>query len=58
LYGKCRPQIDFPKIAELYDKGSMLLEEMITQTYLLEQLQDAFDDMLKGKNAKGVIVFD
>ena len=58
LYGKCRPQIDFPKIAELYDKGSMLLEEMITQTYPLEHLQNAFDDMLKGKNAKGVIVFD
>jgi Zn-dependent alcohol dehydrogenase len=58
LYGKCRPQIDFPKLIDLYDKGSLLLEEMITQTYPLEDLQKAFDDMLKGKNAKGVIVFD
>jgi S-(hydroxymethyl)glutathione dehydrogenase/alcohol dehydrogenase len=31
---------------------------MITQTYPLDDLQKAFDDMLKGKNAKGVIVFD
>ncbi|MEX1238099.1 MAG: Zn-dependent alcohol dehydrogenase [Cyclobacteriaceae bacterium] len=58
LYGKCRPQVDFPKIVELYDKGTLLLEEMITQTYSLDDLQKAFDDMLKGKNAKGVIVFE
>lgn len=58
LYGKCRPQIDFPKIVELYDKGSLLLEEMITRTYPLENLQQAFDDMLAGRNAKGVIVFE
>jgi S-(hydroxymethyl)glutathione dehydrogenase/alcohol dehydrogenase len=38
LYGKCRPQIDFPKIVELYDKGSLLLEEMVTQTYKLDDL--------------------
>ena len=58
LYGKCRPQIDFPKIIDLYDKGELKLEEMITRTYKLDQLQNAFDDMLAGKNAKGVITFD
>jgi S-(hydroxymethyl)glutathione dehydrogenase/alcohol dehydrogenase len=57
LYGKCRPQIDFPKIIELYEKGSLLLDEMVTRTYRLEELDKAFDDMLQGKNAKGVIVF-
>ncbi|WP_420400498.1 Zn-dependent alcohol dehydrogenase [Flagellimonas sp.] len=58
LYGKCRPQIDFPKLVSLYDKGDLLLDEMITRTYPLDNLQQAFDDMLKGKNAKGVIVFN
>lgn len=57
LYGKCRPKIDFPKIIQQYDSGALLLEEMITRTYTLDELQDAFDDMLQGKNAKGVIVF-
>lgn len=56
LYGKCRPQIDFPKIAVLYDKGNLLLEEMITKTYRLDELEKAFEDMLQGRNAKGVIV--
>ncbi|TXG37239.1 Zn-dependent alcohol dehydrogenase [Seonamhaeicola maritimus] len=58
LYGKCRPQIDFPKLVSLYDKGDLMLDEMITRTYPLENLQQAFDDMLAGRNAKGVIVFN
>ena len=58
LYGKARPEIDFPKIVDLYNKGVLMLDEMITRTYPLEDLQQAFDDMLAGKNAKGVIVFD
>jgi Zn-dependent alcohol dehydrogenase len=55
LYGKARPQIDFPKIIELYEKGELLLDEMVTRTYPLEELNQAFEDMHKGINAKGVI---
>jgi len=58
LYGKCRPQIDFPKILDLYEKGDLLLDEMVTTKYKFEELPQAFDDMLSGKNAKGVVVFD
>ncbi|TRX60628.1 Zn-dependent alcohol dehydrogenase [Fulvivirga sp. M361] len=57
LYGKCNPQVDFPKLVDLYDRGLLKLEEMITRTYHLDQLPDAFEDMLSGKNAKGVISF-
>jgi S-(hydroxymethyl)glutathione dehydrogenase/alcohol dehydrogenase len=57
LYGKCRPEIDFPAITELYSNGRFLLEEMITRRYALHDLGQAFEDMLQGRNAKGVIVF-
>jgi len=57
LYGKCRPQIDFPILQALYAKGDLLLDEMVTRTYPLEELAQAFADMHAGKNAKGVIVF-
>jgi len=58
LYGKCNPQKDFPIILNYYKNGDIMLEEMITRTYALDNLQQAFDDMLSGKNAKGVIVFE
>lgn len=57
LYGGCNPQRDFPKIIAHFESGSLLLEEMITRKYTLDYLADAFDDMLAGRNAKGVIEF-
>ena len=57
LYGKCNPAIDFPKLFKLYKKGDLLLDELVSQTYSLEELGKAFEDMLSGKNAKGVILF-
>lgn len=58
LYGQCNPQVDFPRILQLYRKGELKLDEMVTQTYPLEDLGKAFDDMLSGKNAKGVLVME
>jgi len=57
LYGKTKPQLDFSILQELYAKGQLILDQMVTRTYPLEQLHDAFSDMHKGLNAKGVIVF-
>ena len=57
LYGKCRPEIDMPILQQLYAKGDLMLDKMITRTYHLEELSKAFEDMYQGRNAKGVIVF-
>lgn len=57
LYGKARPQIDFQILQELYQKGELILDKMVTRTYTLEELNQAFSDMHNGLNAKGVIVF-
>lgn len=58
LYGKCCPERDFPRLFGLYRKGNLLLDELITRTYALDQLQNAIDDMLQGRNAKGVILME
>ncbi|HEV2394247.1 MAG TPA: alcohol dehydrogenase catalytic domain-containing protein [Verrucomicrobiae bacterium] len=57
LYGNCVPGRDFPKIFEYYRRGQLKLDELITRTYALENLADALDDMIAGRNAKGVIEF-
>jgi S-(hydroxymethyl)glutathione dehydrogenase/alcohol dehydrogenase len=58
LYGACSPGRDFPRIFQHYQRGELKLDELVTRTYLLDQLGNALDDMLSGRNAKGVIVFD
>ena len=57
LYGKCKPGTDFPAIIRHYENDKLMLEELVTQTYSLSQLDQAFEDLLAGKNAKGVIEF-
>ena len=58
LYGQCRPEVDFPRLFGYYRDGSLKLDEMITRTYPIDEVHQAFDDMLAGRNAKGVLVMD
>ena len=57
LYGMAMPEHDFPKLLELYSRGALMLDELVTRSYALEDLQQAIDDMMAGRNAKGVVVF-
>ncbi len=57
-YGSSYPRRDFPRLLDLYMAGKLKLDELITQTYSLEDINQAFQDMLSGENARGVILFE
>lgn len=57
LYGSSSPQKDFPKLVNYYAEGKLLLDEMVTQTYALDELDEAFKDLRQGIGAKTVITF-
>lgn len=56
LYGECNPNRDIPKLLGLYTSGQLKLDELITRTYALEDVQRGYDDMLAGRNIRGVVV--
>jgi alcohol dehydrogenase (nicotinoprotein) len=56
LFGDCNPTTDIPKILGLYQSGDLKLDEIITKTYTLDQVQEGYDDLLAGKNIRGVVV--
>ncbi len=58
LYGGCRPQRDFPLLIDLYRRGALPLDAMVTRRYPLDELDQAFKDMHAGINAKGVLVLE
>jgi Zn-dependent alcohol dehydrogenase len=57
-YGSANPARDFPFFAELYLQGRLDLDQLVSKTYRLEQVNEAYADMLAGVVARGVIVLD
>lgn len=58
LYGSSRPSLDIPSILRQYSAGVLPLDRMITRTYELDEIDDAFADMRAGRLKRGVVVFD
>ena len=56
-YGTSNTARDFPLYADLYLRGKLDLERLISRKYKLDQINDAYADMLSGEIARGVIRF-
>ncbi|MEU3226900.1 Zn-dependent alcohol dehydrogenase [Streptomyces sp. NPDC006976] len=56
-YGSSRPQRDIALYADLYREGRLLLDELVTATYPVEDFAAAADDAHRGRVARGVLVF-
>ncbi|MEU7025205.1 Zn-dependent alcohol dehydrogenase [Streptomyces sp. NPDC046275] len=56
-YGSSRPQRDIARYAELYRAGRLLLDELVTATYPVEEFARAVADAEQGKVARGVLTF-
>jgi S-(hydroxymethyl)glutathione dehydrogenase/alcohol dehydrogenase len=56
-YGKSHPRIDFPRLANLYMSGRLFLDEMITKTYDIEEINTGFAALENGELARGLIIF-
>ncbi len=57
LYGSCAPTSDIPWMIELYRAGRLKLDELVTSTYALDEINQGFTDMREGRNLRGVIHF-
>lgn len=57
-YGTANTARDFPLYADLYLKKKLDLDRLISKTYPLDRINEAYADMLDGKIARGVIVFE
>ncbi len=58
IFGSLNPRNDIPALLDMYRKGSLKLDELITRTYTLDQINEGYQDMRDGKNIRGVIVFE
>jgi NDMA-dependent alcohol dehydrogenase len=58
LFGGGNPRADIPRLLDLYKQGTLLLDELITKTYSLDEINTGYQDLRDGKNVRGVLVFD
>jgi S-(hydroxymethyl)glutathione dehydrogenase/alcohol dehydrogenase len=56
-YGSIRPHHDIPVLVDLYRSGQLMLDELVSETYPLEEFNTVVEDMHEGRLARGVLTF-
>ena len=56
IFGSLNPRADIPRLLGLYRDGRLKLDELITNTYTLDQVNEGYRAMRDGENIRGVIV--
>jgi NDMA-dependent alcohol dehydrogenase len=58
LYGNLNPRESMPRLLSLYQEGHLMLDELVSKTYALDDINQAFTDMHAGTSIRGVVLFD
>ncbi len=56
-FGGARGRTDVPKIVDWYMEGKINIDDLITHTMPLDDINDAFDLMHEGKSIRSVVVY-
>ena len=57
IFGGTGPRSQIPKLLELYRNGQLDLDNLVTKTYKLEDINDGYADMHAGKNLRGLVLY-
>lgn len=58
LFGASSPSRDILALLQLYTEGRLKLDELVSRTYTLDEVNEGYADMHAGHNLRGVILFD
>lgn len=58
IFGASSPSKDIVMMLDLYQKGRLRLDELVTRTYKLDDINQGYADMYEGKNIRGVIIHE
>ena len=57
-YGSASPHVNFKRMLDLYRAGKLKLDELVSRSFQLEEINAAFEALDKGEVARGVISFE
>jgi S-(hydroxymethyl)glutathione dehydrogenase/alcohol dehydrogenase len=56
LYGSSRPKVDILHLLEMYRAGKLLLDELLTRTYPLDDINAAYAALERGEVARSLVL--
>jgi Zn-dependent alcohol dehydrogenase len=57
IFGSDNPRVQVPKLLRLHHEGKLHVDDLITEEYTVESVQQGYDDLASGKNVRGVVRF-
>ncbi|WP_182379248.1 NDMA-dependent alcohol dehydrogenase [Nocardioides sp. WS12] len=57
LFGSASARVVIPQLLDYYARGQLKLDELVTRTYALDDVNQGYEDLRQGKNLRGVITF-
>lgn len=58
IFGSANPRYDIPRLLKMYQEGVLKLDELITNTYDLADINDGYQALRDGENVRGMLAYD
>ena len=56
IFGSLNPRADIPRLLSMYREGQLKLDELVTKTYTLDEINEGYRAMRDGENIRGVVL--
>ena len=58
LYGSSVPRLEVPRLLDLYMAGKLNLDDLLTRSWPIERINEAYGALLRGEVARSVVTFN
>lgn len=58
IFGSANPRRDIPRLLRMYQEGRLKLDELVTNTYSLDDINVGYQAMRDGENIRGMVMYD
>lgn len=58
IFGSANPRRDIPRLLRMYQQGRLKLDELVTNTYSLDDINVGYQAMRDGENIRGMVMYD
>jgi S-(hydroxymethyl)glutathione dehydrogenase/alcohol dehydrogenase len=58
IYGSANPRLDFPRLAVWYASRRLRFDELVTESYPLERVNEVFERLDAGSAVRSIIIMD